>query len=314
MAPSTALNTALAVLCGPHTGITAEDVIRRAKVRQDHDAGDTLHGHTPSWDDLSARQQEELTARIAKQWWADFQNARPVDPRPVDHFSASSPPWANGADELAHWQAWSRRRTEELTWMAAAQSEGSFVHGRLLEAERWAEQLRLRVQPGDTGSDEVAYWITAMKIRHQELLDNSDQNSDAAQGHVAELGDHLRFFRHRQEHRGAPQFWHYGGRGLLAALGLFEDGHAPLVEDVVVVAAHDAQDQPETVSPLHRNIVRLLRAWTGETQAACEAAIRAAYARGLVDGRTPSTVNITLLEGIRRYRELVEAVTTPAKR
>jgi hypothetical protein len=314
MMPEATLNAAIARLCGPHTGVTVEDIFRRAKAAQDHRAGDTMHGHVPRWEDLGAAEQEDLALRTAEQWQADFDTARPDDPRPVDHYSASSPPWPDGLAERNHWTAWCRSRVDELAVMAAAQGPEHFVRGRLNEAQRWARLLQQRGQsapiPGGTGADEVAWWIVELDARAHRL-DGRGSATDLAKGEAAEIGDYLWRLRNRQMHRGSPMFWHHGGRGLLAALGWFAEARADLTDAVVVVAAHDAGDQSETIRTQQRDVVAILRAWTARDTDACEQAIRRAHAGELVDGRTPREVTTTL-RGDRVYRDLLNTVGAPS--
>ncbi|WP_410570608.1 hypothetical protein [Amycolatopsis sp. cmx-4-61] len=308
--PNATLNAAITRLCHPQTGVTTVDVFRRAEAAQDRRASDTMHGHVPRWDELSTTDQENLALQEAEQWLRDFETATPSDPRPVDHYSASSPPWPSGAAELRHWDTWCRNRVDELTWMADAQGPEAFVRGRLNEGRRWARHLRARGNGTPaverTGVDELAYWIVWLETRALDL-DTGGLDTELAKGEQAEAKEFVWRIRSRQAHRGSPMFWRHGGRGLLAALGLLVDDHAALTDDVVVVAAHDVDDQPQSLGGQQRDVVSVLRAWTAQDPPACEQAIRNAHARELVDGRTPREVTTTL-RGERAYRGLLDSI------
>jgi hypothetical protein len=305
----------LAQLYGPHTGVTSEDVERRARAAQDYAAGDTLHQPSPPrWEELPPAQQHELLDQAAAGWLAEFNTEPPQDSRPVNHYSASSPPFPAGADELRYWIDRQATATTELTEMATSAAPGAYITGRVAEASRWLEALHARDVRGQalaTGREETAYWITWLAERAENLVGEGTDEvpRDAAAGAQAEAREAVRMVRRRQQQRATPTQWHRGSRGHVDALvtaGVLPDQNT-LVDKLVVLATHDVHAEYRTIMTGRPDVVATLAEWTGQPRPACEQAVREAADHGLVDGRTPADVTLTSV-GDRVYWRLLTAV------
>lgn len=305
-------------LYGPHTGVTAEDVEHRARAAQDYAASDTLHQPSPPrWDELPADRQHELLDQAAADWLAEFNTKPPQDPRPINHYSASSPPFPAGADELRYWLDRQATATTELTEMATSAAPGVYITGRVAEARRWLEALRARHERGQalaTGREETAYWITWLAERAENPVGHGtdELTEDAAAGAQAEAREAVRMVRRRQQQHATPAHWHRGSRGHIDALvvaGVLPDQNT-LVDKLVVLAAHDVHAEHRTIMTGRPDVVATLAEWTGQPRPACEQAVRDAADHGLVDGRTPATVTLTSV-GDRVYWQLLTAAHTP---
>jgi hypothetical protein len=311
--PGLRATPAVAAVCSPRTGLTLAALEGRAKAHQDYLAGDTLHGPVATWRELSLDRRQELVDQQATHLLALFEAPPPADPRPIDHADPGSPPFPDAGAERAYWLGRCKKDVDEYALMSTHTGAGpsSFVTGRHTEAHRWLAELRAPRPVGDdaaTGLDEVARAITRCENRLEQLAAQAtDDEPDAAKGAREEAQDWLSRVRWRQQARCAPWAWRRGGRGLVAALHAAGELPDLMTVDarVVVIAAHD---HPYTAA---RDVVWVLQQWTGQPRPVCEHAIRDAVRDGLVDGRTPADVHVTV-KGTCLYHELLGLAAAPS--
>lgn len=318
-------------LVGPHTGVTRDDITRRAEY-----SWDLARGTRPPWPDLDDATRAELERRKAADMLAEFHAPPPPDPRPIDHNHPSSPPHPTGADEHAYWvrrvrdaiaeaRAWARSAgarvdgdLDDPSTLAVRSTRGltdnPFFRGRVAETITLLEALHSGRAPADTGRAEVAHWITSQQARVDAIAPLPGDQRPFVRGHHDSARLWLSMFRGRQRTHADPGGWKRGGHALVAALNAADPailtpaaGEAvPL--PLVLIALHDERRDPPTgIGNPYGAAVDLVRRYTDASRGDCEYAVRRAVDDGLVHSHHPALLTET---GDRAYRRLLGHLTT----